>query len=275
MPWSIQETMLPGFSVRERFEAAQRLGLQGVEVLARDLTPRIGEIIEAMVSTGVRVSAVNLEGFDGYLAADRDERDAASERLRQAMTDAVDLAAENVIFVPHYGAPRVPDLMPLHSPEEIQWELMIWLLRVVSDLGTALGVTLHMQPRHRYDTQFLTTLEQAGRLCEAVKEHPAVKICASTFDMALQEAQPFRALAAQGARIGMLHLADHQGGLPGTGYLPFAELGAALREIHYAGWQTLAVRPTPRDANQRYALYDGVAASLDQLRAAGVGEGME
>ena len=55
------------------------------------------------------------------------------------MADAVDLEAEYVSFVPHFGATAMPDLTPYQTPLDLEKEMMIWLLRTVSDLAYAMG----------------------------------------------------------------------------------------------------------------------------------------
>src|SRR5262245_6908107 len=135
---AIQEDMLPGRSIVEKLQNAQMLNFAGVEFWAHGLTERVPEIAAAIAETGVPAAAVNLGRRDGYLSPDLHERERAISAMRQAMGDAVDIGAGHVVFVPHFGGPRMPDLTPYRSPIELESEMMIWLLRTVSDLAYAI-----------------------------------------------------------------------------------------------------------------------------------------
>ena len=109
------------------------------------------------------------------------------------------------------------------SAEELASELMVWLLRTVSDLAMALGTKLHMQPRHRYDTEFLNKLEQAVKFSDEIKENPQIRIAPCTFDMALEESDIAGLLKQHAKRIGYLYLSDSNGRLAGQGLLDWAQ----------------------------------------------------
>lgn len=238
MSIAVQEGLLPGKNTIERFKAAQQLGFAGVEIEAAGLDERILDYAQAIDATGVRVAAVSLGQVAGYLSPEMPEREAAISRLREAMANAVDLLAEDVIFVPHFGAPVVPDLRPHRSALELETELMIWLLRTVSDLAYALGVKLHMQPRCRYETHFMTTPGDAIRFCKEIKDHEHIRIAPHTFHVAMEEAQPYAALASAADRTGYLNLADSNGLIPGMGLLDFAQVKDAI--AGYSGWVTVS-----------------------------------
>lgn len=240
MRFAIQEDMLPGRSPMEKLQNAQRIGFEGVEFWAPGLTERVPEIAAAVEQTGIRAAAVNLGRRDGYLSPELPERERAISEMRQAMTDAVDIGAEHVVFVPHFGGPRMPDLTPYRSPIELESEMMVWLLRTVSDLAYAIGVELDMMPINHYETYFMNRLEQAVLFRRKIKDHPHVKIAAGIFHMALEETNLSESLRAHGKHIGYIHLADSNCRLPGQGLIDFAAVAAVLNEIGYTGWLTFA-----------------------------------
>lgn len=268
MKLAIQEQVLPGRTVQERIQQAQALGFDGVEVLATGLDARLMELAEALNAAQMPVASVHLGRKDGYISPDLATREAAIGYMRQSIATATDLHAEHVVFVPHWGALPTPDLTPHRSAEELASDLLIWLLRTVSDLAYALGVTLYMQPRHRYDTQFINTLEQAAHYMDVLKDNPYVKLAPGLFDMALEEANVLEALRTHGKRIGYLYVCDSNGRLPGQGLLDFANVAEVLREIQYDGWLCLAPGVPVDTPEQRYALYDGLPDSVALLRMA-------
>ena len=172
--------------------------------------------------------------------------------------------------MPHYGANQQPDLTPFKTPIEIEYELMVWLLRGVSDLAYAIGVDLYMQPVNRYETHFMNRVEQAVHFRRQIKDHPHVKVAANLFQMALEEMMPIdslrTALQAEANDIGIIYLADSNRRLPGHGLLDFKAVMGVLKDCAYQGWLTLECG-TPGH-NQEYAndFADALPARLAWLR---------
>ena len=270
---AIQEAMLPGRSTQDRLNAARELGLDGIEVSGLGLGERIYELAEALNNTGLRVAAVNMGRQADYLMADPAQREAGIDRLRQAMANAVDLMAPQVIFVPHYGPTSLPDLTPHRSANELESELMIWLLRTVSDLAYALGVTLSMQPINRYESQFMNTCAQARRYLAEIKDHPHVRIAASLFDMALEEADYLASLKEMGERCSYLQISDSNDRLPGQGLIDYGALADTLRSMNYDGWLTLRCQHNPEDPEASLRIRDALPGSMALLREAGLWAG--
>jgi sugar phosphate isomerase/epimerase len=262
MPIAVQEHLLPGRGVMNKWTNARALGLDGIEVEAAGLTARVPEIVDAIMVTGVRVAAVNMGRQDGYLSPLREEREAAISVLRQAMADAVDVGAAHVIFVPHFGQTRMPDLTPYRAPVELDAEMMVWLLRTVSDLAYAMDIELDMMPVNHYETYFMTRLEHAARFRRKIRDHAHVKIAAHLYHTALEEADWLGTLREHLAHIGYIHLAEHNCRLPGQGVLDFQALAATLRD--YDGWLTCACEQAS-EADLR--------ASLDYLHGCGFSRG--
>lgn len=271
MPIAIQEDMLPGRTLLERLQNARALGIQGVEYWADDLTERIWEIAEAIDKTGVVAAGVNLSQRCGYLSPDMAEREAAINRMRQAMANAQDLQAPQVIFVPHTrAASAMPDLTPHRSAVELESEMMTWLLRTVSDLAYALDVTLYIQPANRYETHFLCTLDQAARFCQIIKDHPHVRLAPDTFHMALEEPNIYEALTTHQARIGYVHLADSNRRLPGQGLLDWSRLALGLRALGEPAWLTLTCGTPGQNQAEASGIYRQLPAALEHLAQQGL-----
>lgn len=263
---AIQEGMLPGRGTQEKLKNARDLGFHGVEFAAEGLTARVQSIVEALQATGVAAAAVNLGRRNGYLSPELSERESAIGVMRQAMADAVDIGAAHVVFTPHFGGPRMPDLTPYRAPVELESEMMIWLLRTVSDLAYAIGVELDMLPVNRYESYFMNRLEQAAFFRRKIKDHAHVKAAVNLFHMALEEENLDAALRSHGKHVGYIQLADSNGRLPGQGLLDWVGIAAALGEFGYDGWLTYtAHRPTGRASPG-----NDLPASLAVIRKAGL-----
>ncbi len=270
MQLAIQEDMLAGRTVLEKLEQAAQLGFEGVEFWAEGLTERVPEIVGALAATGLKASAVNQGRRDGYLSPDLAEREAAISQLRQTMADAVDIGAYHVLFVPLYGASKMPDLTPYRSPIELEGEMLVWLLRTVSDLAYAMGVELDMQPANRYETYFLNRLEQGAFFRRKIKDHPHVKIAAGLFHMAMEEDDALGSLREYGSHLGYIHVSDHNGRLPGQGMLDFTLVIRVLREIGYDGWLSYACGETGQNQRNANRFMAELPASIHLLREAGI-----
>ena len=237
---AIQEALLPGASVAEKMSTAAELGFEAVEVPAADLDERLDEIYDALQAQGLAASGVNLGRASGWLAADPATRAEATDRLRRALTCALDLEAEYVTFVPHYGDTDLPDLTPFASPMELQKELLIWLLRGVSDLAEAMDAKLAIKPLTSGETSFVTCLDDAAFFLRQVDNHPNIAIAANSYCLAVEEQDMAASLAAHGPALSAVYLVDDNRRLPGQGTLPFAKLARALRSSDFSGWLVLA-----------------------------------
>lgn len=267
MPIAIQEDMLTGSTLLEKFEHARALGVAGIEFWGAGLPAKVPEIVDAMVQTGVRAASVNHGRQSELLSPDPAERERALAELRQSITCACDLGAVGVIFVPHFNGPILPDLTPWMTAAELEVELLYTHLRTLSDFADAMDVELYVEPINRYETYLLNRLEQAAAITRRLK-HPRVKIVADLFHMALDETNIAAALRAHGDCIGHVHLADSNRRLPGEGTTDFAAAAAALKEIGYTGWAAYECGQPSR--NDPAAFRAGLPASLEHLRQAGL-----
>ena len=258
---AIGEHLLPGATLDGRLATARQLGIAGIEFAADGLDDRIDDIDEALRRHGLSASGINMGRAEGWLAADMAKRDRAADRLRRALTCALDLEAAYVTFVPQYGDTDLPDLTPFASPMDLQKELLIWLLRGVSDLADAMDAALALLPVNRSETSFLTRIEGAAFFRREVGDHPKISIAVDTCHSNLEERDWLDSLKRHHQAISVIYLRDDNGRLPGQGGLPFDSLGEALFSVDYPGWVVLAGAAAgggPATAE--------LAASLAQLR---------
>ncbi|MFO7320754.1 MAG: sugar phosphate isomerase/epimerase family protein [Chloroflexota bacterium] len=268
MEIAIQEDMLPGRTMLEKFAHARDLGVAGIEFWGRGLEHKVADIVAAMEQTGVRAAAVNHGRQSRLLDPDPEERDRALAELRSSITCAADIGAKGVIFVPHFFGPILPDLSPFMTATQLQAELLHAHLRTLEDFADAMDVELYVEPVNRYETHFLNRLDQASMITRRLN-HPRVKIVADLFHMALEEDDIVAAIRANGDQIGHVHLADSNRRLPGQGRTDFAAAAQALREVGYDGWAAYEVGD-PGDNAPRAAQYlADLPASLNLLRDAG------
>lgn len=266
---AVQEDMLPGRSVLDKFEQAKALGIQGIEFWGRGLTEKVPQIVEAVERTGVKAAAVNHGGQSRFLDPDPAERERALEELRQSITNAADIGAAGVIFVPHFSAPLLPDLSPYMSAVELEAELLYTHLRTLSDYTDAMDVDLYLESINRYETHFLNRLEQSAAITRRTN-HPRVKIVADLFHMALEERDLIQAIHEHKHEIGHVHLADSNRRLPGQGFTDFTAIAQALDEIGYSGWGAFECGKPSNNAGNAAGYLNDLPACLDYLKRVGL-----
>ncbi|MCB9450848.1 MAG: sugar phosphate isomerase/epimerase [Anaerolineaceae bacterium] len=269
MRLAIQEDMLPGQTILEKFQQAKTLGLDGIEFWGHGLTARVPEIAAAMEQTGLAASSVNYGRQGQLLSPDRTEREAALAALRQSIVDAVDIEAAGVVVVPQWGASIVPDLTPYKSVRQLEYELLHNHLRSLSDYVYAIGVHLYIAPVNHYESAFLNTLADAADVRRRVKDHPHIHIAANVFHMALEERDMLVALGEFGAGIGHIYLADSNRRLPGQGMVDFKALAAALNDANYSGWAVLSCGTPGMNQEHAGAWWDDLPTSIALLKKAG------
>ncbi len=232
---AIQEDMLPGPRLEDRFEQAADLGVQGLEFWSRTLPDQVKEIERLNGRRGIVAATINHGRRSRFLDPDPNERARAMAELRQALVLAGRIGAEGVIFVPHFAEPRLPDLSPFFDAVGLERALLSAQLEGLADTAEAARVKLFVEPVNRDETHLLVRLRDAASLVQPLGRAP-LGIVADLFHMALDEPDIPAAIRDHSAVIGHVHLADHNRRLPGQGRTDFAAALAALAEIGFAGW---------------------------------------
>jgi sugar phosphate isomerase/epimerase len=238
---AIQANILPGNHPLEKFQRARDLALNGIEWSVDALSPDgLKEVAAASAQTGVRVSAVNI-GHTRLIHPDYAVREQALVAMRQAMTLAVDLGAQGVVFKPFYAPGAVlPDLHPYKSSLELEAELLVTQLRAtLCDLAYALGTELLMLPINYQETHLIRRIDHAAVIREKLDHHPHLKIAASLYQMVM-EGESLDALHYFAGDIGYLYVPMSFAEPASAVYTAFGKtLGEALRHAAYSGWLTL------------------------------------
>ena len=240
MKLAIRENCLPGRTIMQRFTQAKEAGLSGIEIFAHDLEAHMMDYAEAMSETGLSIAAVHMGRRDGYLSPDMAEREGAIGYLRQIIAAAADLDAPQIVLVPAlHTSTHMPDLTPYRSAMELEAEMLVWMLRVVSDLVGAFDTKLCLQTVNHYETHFLTSLRQAAYFCHEIDNHPDIRIAPDTFHMSLVEDDVVAALRTYGEFAESIYLSDSNGRLPGRGLLNFDDISLALQALAFDRWLIL------------------------------------
>jgi sugar phosphate isomerase/epimerase len=239
---AVQHTLVPGETLRERFERAHDYGFDGVELAAwgfpGPMPDHRAEIEAAMAASGLPVSSLCSMGAHDFVALEPAERQQRLAGLVGHLQLADDLGAHGVVALPIRLPQRFPDLDPVADESTLISQLAAWSLRAAIARTPGLRAAILLEPLNRYEARFLRTLAQAAELCRAAGS-PRVQIMADCFHMNIEEASLPAALEAARDHLGHLHLADSNRLLPGHGHTDFTAAFRALRRNAFSGWMAL------------------------------------
>jgi D-psicose/D-tagatose/L-ribulose 3-epimerase len=151
-----------------------------------------------------------------------------------------------------------------------EWNWAVEGLQVVARHAQKRDVTVCLEPLNRFETYFLNTLEDAGRLVHDIGA-PNVKIHFDTFHANIEERHPAEALRSVARELGHVHISENDRGIPGTGHNDWLGVLKALKDIGYEGWMTIEsfAQPEP-DLAAAAAIWRDIAPSGDELAQQGL-----
>jgi sugar phosphate isomerase/epimerase len=239
---AVQQTLIPGADIKERFQRVAEFAFDGVELAVwgfdGPLDDYFDEIDSARQSSGIAISSICTSSADDLVHPEAAEREKRLAGLVRNLRLADALGAGGVIALPIRPPARLPDLSPVADETSLITQLLTSSLRSALDQTASGQAAIFLEPLNRYEARYLRTIGHAAKLCEAVGS-PRVKIMADLFHMNIEEANPGRALKEVGTYVGHVHLADSQRLEPGKGHLDFVSAFRSLHEIGFDGWCAL------------------------------------
>ncbi|MBT3271077.1 sugar phosphate isomerase/epimerase [Candidatus Poribacteria bacterium] len=236
---SIREPMAPGATLIEQWKNLRTLGFEGVELTRSSNLSELDNIKAAMRESGIQPN-ITSAGPGCLIDARKEERDIAVKSHKDAIDLAAEIGAVGVLTAPGIKVkmqiegprPRIPDLRPYKSSEELEFLMMAELFGDISAHAQSRGVYVILEPLNRYEQVFPKSLADGVRLCEAVG-NPHCKIMADLFHMNIEDADMPASIREAGDAIVNVHLADSHRQTPGRGHTDFVACFAALKDIGY------------------------------------------
>ncbi len=238
------------------FEMIRNLGFDFVELLMPE--PEDGldlkEVRKALADSKLQVVlAARLNAARSIASDDAGAGQGGLDYLMTCIEAAAELGA-SVVGGPLYGGPlvfagRAP--APVSDDEmRKRFDRCVERLAVAADAAHKSGLRLAVEPLNRFETDIVSTTKQAIELVDAI-DNPALGLLLDSFHMNIEESSIADAIRAAGSRIVHFQANENHRGFPGTGHLPWADIGRALREVDYRG--PVSLEPFRRDDN-RFAL---------------------
>jgi D-psicose/D-tagatose/L-ribulose 3-epimerase len=104
----------------------------------------------------------------------------------------------------------------------------------IADFANNLGINLCIEVLNRFENHVLNTAAEGVAFVKDVGK-PNVKVMLDTFHMNIEEDSFGDAIRTAGSLLGHFHTGENNRRVPGTGRIPWHEIGLALREINYTG----------------------------------------
>ncbi len=257
MKIGIQDALLPGKNLREKFEIAKSIGFKGIEVWGRPFLEDeeiIKEYKKVSKDTGINISSI-CAGYRNFLLEPEPEnRRKSREDIKRLLEIGKELGAIGLILVPIFGPPKITDLTPYKNAYELEKELLLSQLPEIVEKAEETECCILLEPLNRYETHFLNRLEQAVEYCEKINSK-YLKIMADFFHMNIEEANIYESIKKANKWISHIHLADSNRILPGMGHTDFKSGFKALKEIGYQNYMILECGiPEPKVENLKKSL---------------------
>jgi len=214
---------------------AKSLGFDILEFGAGDLLnmsdSEIDELKAVAKDLDIELNA-NIGPPKQYNVASKDSavRAAGIEFLSGIMKKMVRLGSNDLIGVQYTCWPS--DYSDLDKPAV--WARGVESVKTLGKTAAELGITMSLEVVNRFETLVLNTAEEAVQFCREV-DNPNVKILLDTFHMNIEEDNIGDAIRTAGSFLNYIHAGEGNRKVPGTGHLPWGEIGQAFRDINFTG----------------------------------------
>ncbi|SCL35616.1 Sugar phosphate isomerase/epimerase [Micromonospora rhizosphaerae] len=236
---SCQEQLLPGATLQDKWEFAQRAGYDAIEVRGRGdfaFRDRLPELRRA-ARDGVPMPSVCVEMLHFFGAFDPDLRRDAIAQMKSQLSVIAEIGGPGAVACTpaSYGmfSRRLPPFEPPRSEPDDR-AVLIEGLTELGEHAAREGVVLALEPLNRYEDHMVNRLEQAVELITAVGLS-SVKVLADTYHMNIEEDEPTTALVLAARHLGHVQVSDSNRFHPGAGHLDWAALLGTLDAIGYDG----------------------------------------
>ena len=238
MQIACQEVLLPGRDVMERCHNAKLYGFDAVEICGGALVDdaSVKNVRIALQSVGLSASSVCGGIVQRAVDIDPEQRRLARESVRRQLSNAAELRAPGIVFLPIFGVhDHIPDLLPYRSKWVLRRDLCIEMLNVLNEDALQAGAKIYLESLNRYETGFLTTMRQAVDIWQLLWARSNIALLADVFHMNIEEASIAAGIEVGGQLIGHVHLSDNNGQEPGEGSIDFGDVVRALRHVGFRG----------------------------------------
>lgn len=121
---------------------------------------------------------------------------------------------------------------PIDKPAD--WARSVANVREMGKIAADCGVDYCLESLNRFEGYLINTAAECVKFVKEV-DVPAVKVMLDTFHMNIEEDSIGGAIRSAKGLLGHFHTGECNRRVPGRGRMPWAEIGAALKDIGYTG----------------------------------------
>ena len=231
---AVQSRLVPGDSLRVKYETALGYGFDGMELSG----PVMIDLAREAIASQIPVTAMCSGHRGWFIDPDPQQIEACIEDVKLLLELGAELDAP-LIVVPIYG--RTHNLPPhcgTGRTREEDRELWLEGLREVADHAEKVGGSLLIEAINRFENSISVTLDNAVGFARQMAS-PNVRMMGDVFHMNIEEVDMGASLEAAGAMLGYVHLADSQRLEPGKGHLDWPNVLGGLARMGYGGYASL------------------------------------
>lgn len=236
-----QEHMLHGEDLIQKWQFAQSVGFDGIELLGagehrfKERLPQLRAARDAGVV--IPTVCVAMDHFLGDFDAER-RRDAV-ENMKDLVSVIVQAGGFGAITPAAYGlfSRALPPFRPPRDDGETH-KVVVEGLREIGEHAASVGGVLLLEPLNRYEDFMVNTLQQGAEYCREVALD-SVRLIGDFFHMNIEELDLAESVRRAAPMIAHMQLGDSSRLEPGTGHVDFAGPIRALTEAGYDGWYAM------------------------------------
>ena len=185
---SAQEQHLRGTTAIEKWEHAERLGFDALELRAAGdgrFAARLPELKEA-AAAGVPMPTVCVEMLHFVGDFDPAKRADALVQMKSQLSVMAEIGGRLAMTPASYGmfSKRLPPFVPPRSEAE-DTEILLDAFGELATHAKSEGVIIALEPLNRYENHMINTLAEAQALCEQIGS-PHLGIAADTYHMNIE-----------------------------------------------------------------------------------------
>ncbi len=193
----------------------------------------VGAVKQVLTDVGLDAIVCGAWGPDRNISSASPDIAAASKTYIRWLIDAAAALGSHTVCGPMYSGVGKAHLEQ-EDARKLEWSRAVEGVREMAAYAMPAGVRLALEPLNRFENDMINVVSQGLDFVGQVGM-PNVGLHLDTFHMHLEEKNSPDAIRAAADRIFHVHACENDRGVPGTGQVHWQEVGAALREVHYAG----------------------------------------
>lgn len=234
---AIRLEVLPGKTLLEKFSNAEKFGFSAVELPGRFLSEYYEELMTFRKKLPLKISSISL-GFKGsLLSKEESERKQCCNDIKRLLELCGELGAVGLVMPPLLFVDKCNGFTGKAGDE-----MILEQLPELADFAAERSLNLMLEPVNRGETDYLTTIDHALQICNAVNRD-GLGITADYFHMSREETDMAQALRKCGKWLKHFHISETPDRTePRPGGLDFQTAFDVLRELGYRGYTVLECR---------------------------------